>query len=246
MSRAPKKSNPEKVVQVVSGGVPEPPKKVKKEVDASLPKEKKEKKEKVKKEVESPLPKDKKVKEGSDVPNMKKSNDMVVVSEVKTNESDVVSDSPMVSEFNALLTQVQMVTLQLSGIKNAIKTLEKKTVRDLKLANKSKKKSKGVRKPSGFVKPALISNELANFLNQPYGTELARTEVTKVINAYIRANSLQDPTNGRKILPDKKLTELLNVKKEDELTYFNLQRYMSPHFAKASASIVNAVNEVKV
>lgn len=243
MSRVQKKSNPEKVVQDVSDAVPpEPPKKekVKKEAEAPLPKDKKEK---VKKEVEAPLPKDKKTKkESPDVPNVKKSKD-VVVPEVKSSEPDVVSDSPMGSEFDALLTQVQMVTLQLSGIKNAIKTLEKKTVRDLKLANKSKKKSKGIRKPSGFVKPAQISNELANFLNQPHGTELARTEVTKVINAYIRANNLQDPTNGRKILPDKKLTELLNVKKEDELTYFNLQRYMSPHFAKASASLVN---EVKV
>jgi len=242
MSRVQKKSNPEKVVQDVSDGVlPEPSKKVKKEVDASLPKDKK-----VKKEVESSLPKEaslpKKVKkEGADVPKVKKNND-VVVPEVKSNEADVVSDSLMGSEFDALLTQVQMVTLQLCGIKNAIKTLEKKTARDLKLANKSKKKSKGLRKPSGFVKPALISNELANFLNQPHGIELARTEVTKIINAYIRANNLQDPTNGRKIVPDKKLTELLNVKKEDELTYFNLQRYMSPHFAKASA----VVNEVKV
>jgi len=242
MSRVQKKSNPEKVVQDVSDGVlPEPSKKVKKEVDASLPKDKK-----VKKEVESSLPKEaslpKKVKkEGADVPKVKKNKD-VVVPEVKSNEADVVSDSLMGSEFDALLTQVQMVTLQLCGIKNAIKTLEKKTTRDLKLANKSKKKSKGLRKPSGFVKPALISNELANFLNQPHGIELARTEVTKIINAYIRANNLQDPTNGRKIVPDKKLTELLNVKKEDELTYFNLQRYMSPHFAKASA----VVNEVKV
>jgi upstream activation factor subunit UAF30 len=243
MSRVQKKSNPEKVVQeAVVGVVSEPSKKVKKDVDPSLPKDKKEK---VKKDVDPSLPKDKKEKVKTEVPVVpKEKKDAVVVPEVKPNELDAVSDSPMGSEFDALLSQVQMVTLQLSGIKNAIKTLEKKTARDLKLANKSKKKSKGLRKPSGFVKPALISNELANFLNQPHGTELARTEVTKVINAYIRANNLQDPTNGRKIVPDKKLTELLNVKKEDELTYFNLQRYMSPHFAKASA--VNAVNEVKV
>lgn len=240
MSRVQKKSNPEKVVQDVTNGVPpdSSTKKVKKEVDPSLPKDKKEKV----KDVEASLPKDKKVKkEGSKVPKMKKSKDVEVVPEVKSSEADVVNDSPMETEFDALLTQVQTVTQQLSGIKNAIKMLEKKTVRDIKLAYKSKKKSKGVRKPSGFVKPAQISNELANFLNQPHGTELARTEVTKVINAYIRENNLQDPTNGRKILPDKKLTELLNVKKEDDLTYFNLQRYMSPHFAKASP-----VNDVKV
>ena len=242
MSRAHKKSNPEKVAHDVSD-VPAPaelPKKVKKEVDASVAKEKK-----VKKEATS-VPKEKKEKkekkdkkDSSEVSKMKNNKD--VVPEVKSSETDDVSVTPMEYQFDTLLTQVQMVTQQLSGIKNTIKMLEKKTARDLKLANKSKKKSKGPRKPSGFVKPALISNELANFLNKPYGTELARTEVTKIINEYIRENKLQDPTNGRTILPDKKLTDLLSVKKEDVLTYFNLQRYMSPHFAKAAVA-----NEVKV
>ena len=65
------------------------------------------------------------------------------------------------------------------------------------------------------------------------GTEMARTAVTREINSYIRAHSLQDPKNGRRILPDTKLRKLLKVGKAEELTYFNLQRYMSPHFAKA-------------
>jgi len=34
---------------------------------------------------------------------------------------------------------------------------------------------------------------------------MARTDVTKEMTAYIRENSLQDKTNGRKILPDAKL-----------------------------------------
>ena len=62
---------------------------------------------------------------------------------------------------------------------------------------------------------------------------MARTEVTHEINSYIRAHKLQDPENGRRILADAKLRKLLKLKKDDELTYFNLQRYMSPHFAKA-------------
>ena len=83
------------------------------------------------------------------------------------------------------------------------------------------------------MKPTKISDELANFLGKPKGTEMARTEVTREINSYIRAHKLQDPKNGRRILPDKKLAKLLAVGKKDELTYFNLQRFMSPHFAKA-------------
>ena len=88
--------------------------------------------------------------------------------------------------------------------------------------------------PSSFVKPTKISKELASFLGKPQGTEMARTEVTREINAYIRAHNLQDPKNGRVIRADSKLRKLLKLNKEDELTYFNLQRYMSPHFAKSA------------
>ena len=82
------------------------------------------------------------------------------------------------------------------------------------------------------------------FLEKPSGAEMARTDVTRDINKYIRANNLQDKENGRKINPDSKLTTLLKLKTTDELTYFNLQRYMSCHFAKAApkeAAVVAAV-----
>jgi upstream activation factor subunit UAF30 len=109
-------------------------------------------------------------------------------------------------------------------------------VRELKSAQKlntKRKRKAGNRAPSGFVKPTKISDELAKFLEKPTGSEMARTEVTRDINKYIRTNNLQDKENGRKINPDTKLAALLKLKKTDELTYFNLQRYMSPHFAKA-------------
>ena len=70
---------------------------------------------------------------------------------------------------------------------------------------------------------------------------MARTEVTKEINQYILAHKLQDPSNGRIIRADSKLRKLLRLKKTDsgeweQLTYFNLQRYMSPHFPKSKSS----------
>jgi chromatin remodeling complex protein RSC6 len=85
---------------------------------------------------------------------------------------------------------------------------------------------------SGFVKPRLISSELASFLGKTAGTEMARTEVTREINAYIREHQLQDKSNGRIINADSKLSSLLKLKAGEELTYFNLQRYMRPHFLK--------------
>lgn len=150
---------------------------------------------------------------------------------------DPVLDASLTEEFTSILSQVQVLTQNLTGLKNSLKLLEKKTARELKQANKAKKKSKNAkanRQPSGFVKPTLISDELAAFLEKPKGSELARTDVTKEINCYIREHKLQDPTNGRRILADDKLKTLLHLKSEDELTYFNLQKYMSPHFAKAT------------
>ena len=117
------------------------------------------------------------------------------------------------------------------------RALEKKQARELKVAqkqNSKRKRKNGNRAPSGFVKPTRISDELAKFLDKPSGSEMARTEVTRDINKYIRTHNLQDKENGRKIIPDAKLAALLKLKKNDELTYFNLQRYMSPHFAKVS------------
>jgi chromatin remodeling complex protein RSC6 len=86
--------------------------------------------------------------------------------------------------------------------------------------------------PTGFTKPMLISDELAMFLGEPAGTEMARTDVSRKINSYIKENGLQDTENGRKINPDEKLRKLLVLSEEDELSYFNLQKYMKHHFIK--------------
>ena len=134
------------------------------------------------------------------------------------------------------IAKLQQVTSIMASLKSEYRLLEKKWTRELKIAQKSSSKRKrrvGNRAPSGFVKPTLISDELAQFLDKPSGSEMARTEVTRDINKYIRAHNLQDVTNGRKIIPDAKLSALLKIGATDELTYFNLQRYMSPHFAKS-------------
>lgn len=152
----------------------------------------------------------------------------------------VVSDaSQLTDSFTEFMTKFQSLVTQMATLKVDFKALEKKAVREIKAAQKEKAKRRrktGNRSPSGFVKPTLISSELAKFLGKPTGTEMARTEVTREINGYIREHSLQDKDNGRKINPDKALASLLKIKNGDELTYFNLQRYMSPHFAKATST----------
>ena len=146
-------------------------------------------------------------------------------------------------QFSEFMGKLQTVCSSMTALKAEFRTLERQVSKDLKAAakvNQKRKRKSGNRAPSGFVKPTLISSELATFLGKPEGTEMARTEVTREINAYIRAHSLQDKDNGRKIIPDTKLKSLLKIKKGEELTYFNLQKYMSPHFAKASDKVQTA------
>lgn len=148
--------------------------------------------------------------------------------------------STVFEQFSAFMTKLQAVSTHMSSLRTEFRSIERQVTRDLKAAakiNLKRKRKSGNRAPSGFVKPTLISNELAGFLGKPEGSEMARTEVTREINAYIREHKLQDKDNGRKIIADKKLTGLLKLKKGDELTYFNLQKYMSPHFAKAADKV---------
>ena len=154
-------------------------------------------------------------------------------------ESAVVESVATVStDFADFMVHLQQLSTVISSLKTEFRNLEKKATRELKTAakvsNKRKRKT-GNRSPSGFVKPTLISDELATFLGKTTGTQMARTEVTREINAYIREHKLQDKTNGRRINADTKLSSLLKLTSGEELTYFNLQRYMSPHFAKSVA-----------
>jgi upstream activation factor subunit UAF30 len=158
-----------------------------------------------------------------------------VVEEVHV-DAPADGEVPLAEQSVEFLTKLQQLGAMIASLKVEYRTLEKKWSRELKTAQKQsskRKKRAGSRAPSGFVKPTRISDELAKFLEKPAGSEMARTEVTRDINKYIRTHKLQDEANGRKINPDSKLAALLKLNKTDELTYFNLQRYMSPHFAKA-------------
>jgi chromatin remodeling complex protein RSC6 len=151
--------------------------------------------------------------------------------------TEAEADSNLAEQSMEFVAKLQQLSVLISSLKSEYRTLEKKWTRELKTAQRQssrRKRKSGNRAPSGFVKPTKISDELAKFLDKPSGSEMARTDVTRDITKYIRTHNLQDKENGRKINPDSKLSALLNLKKTDELTYFNLQRYMSPHFAKAS------------
>jgi len=153
------------------------------------------------------------------------------------------TESIIAAQFSSISSKLQQVVAFAATLRSELRALERHAVKEIRTAQKAsakKRRKVGNRAPSGFVKPTLISKELSEFLGKTDGSEMARTEVTREINAYIRNNNLQDKENGRRINPDSKLKSLLKLKKGEELTYFNLQRYMSPHFATAAKSAAAA------
>jgi len=168
--------------------------------------------------------------------------EVVVKKETLTPTVEKTEDVPSLTlednintRLTALLSTVSSVINELKTIQTEVKLVQKnynKVVKDHnKIVNKKKKTG---RKPSGFAKPSQITNEMSDFLGLEKGVEIARNEVTSLINKYIVDNNLRNEEDKRKILPDKKLSKLLNLKGDEELSYFNLQRYMKHHFIKSS------------
>ena len=146
------------------------------------------------------------------------------------------------SDFQSLQTRLTQFKTLYTSINTDLRALQKTMQRHIKETSRRTRRPKTAdpnrpkRPPSGFAKPALISTELCNFLSVPDGTEMARTEVTKHLTNYIKEHNLQDQENKRRILPDSALQSLLNVGAGDELTYFNLQKFMKVHFPKSATA----------
>ena len=132
------------------------------------------------------------------------------------------------TNYDQLLEQVKTMADTIKSLTASLKRERKQVVRDVnqlykKTLNETKKRKP--RKPSGFAKPSPISNELCDFLGMPYGTELARTDVTAQITKYIKEQGLQNPQNKKEILVDDKLGKIIQVGPDDDpLTYFNIQK----------------------
>ena len=140
--------------------------------------------------------------------------------------------------FEELLNELNTLKTHLSTIINATKTLEKQVKKELKNKDKiNKSKKPSTKKPSGFAKPSKISDELCEFFKLPKKSELARTDVTKRIIAYVKENNLENKENKKLIDCDEKLKKLLKCN-DEEVTYFNIQRFMNPHFIKNSSATI--------
>jgi chromatin remodeling complex protein RSC6 len=125
----------------------------------------------------------------------------------------------------------------LEELKSRIAILETKMTRQEKMTRKIKRDmipedQRVPRKPSGFAKATYMSPTLCEFLGVPEGTEMARTEVTKKVLAYVKEKDLQNPESKRVIRLDAKLEKLLCPEKDEMVTYFSIQRLMKVHYIK--------------
>lgn len=140
--------------------------------------------------------------------------------------------------FTTINNSLTLFKMQFNTLQQQVRSLEKTVRKELKPTKKECKllEPKTKKAPSGFAKPTKVTKELCEFMDKPEGTEIARTEVTKVLVNYIKTNNLQEQTavSKNKIVPDDKLKTLLglNVEETNELTFFNIQKYMNKHFVK--------------
>ena len=159
-------------------------------------------------------------------------------------ESDVVTYAMINAELVASLQRIVNDTKD--AIKNvrAMKTMHEKELKENKNVKKVQKRPRT--QNAGFAAPTKITPQLAKYLGVS-SDKLSRTEAVKMIHEKIKSNNLQDENDKRTILytKDKELQKLLNLpaafenqvnkrtgEPDNKLTYFNLQRYISPHFLK--------------
>lgn len=180
-------------------------------------------------------------KNSSNVSNDNKTKEKVEVVENVVTEEPPVSAEPVVSstdsedfsaKFEKLVQNMNSMMVTIKESQTSLKTLQKEYVKAIKTVNKKTKKvTNGVKRaPSGFAKPTHLSDEICDFLKIDKGSMLARTEVTRLINQYIKANNLQYAEDRRRIIPDDALQKIIQSKDSDVVTYFNLQSFIKHHF----------------
>jgi len=163
----------------------------------------------------------------------------VVVSEINAVNSLLLS---LIEGSNKVITTQKQITSHVKLLnrlyKKEIKNIQKAASKARRNAKKDPNRPK--RTPSGFAVPSKISSEMCDFLSLKHGTELSRTDITKKLTTYIREKNLQIPTNRRSFIPDNALGGILGPLKEIDqdkgYTYFNLQRYITPHIVSSSSS----------
>ena len=119
------------------------------------------------------------------------------------------------SMYNYNLTEFFIIALKKLYCKNFVKE------RVVPVSSEEKKESV-------FSRPNKITDEMCAFLGKPAGTLVSRSDVTRGVFDYVKKHGLN---NKHAISPDAALRKLLRVTVDENLSLFNLQRYLKIHYA---------------
>jgi len=131
---------------------------------------------------------------------------------------------------------LETIQTELAALRTDVKSLTK-LIRKMKTAQDDPdgEKAKARAANNGFNRKQDVTPKLRTFLGLPEGELISRSEVTKFINKYITEKGLKHPDNGRQIILDDVLRDLLAPPADVQVTYLNLQKYLSPHYIKKEA-----------
>jgi chromatin remodeling complex protein RSC6 len=127
---------------------------------------------------------------------------------------------------------INKITKNYRSERDEIRELMKLYKKELK-----NKKNKKKNKETGFTKPEIVPEELANFIGIEKGTEMPRTELTKRVYKEIKRRGLFYKNDKRVLRADKEIQKMFKLKdnvnkindpKDKEgFNFFNLQTYIA-------------------
>ena len=128
---------------------------------------------------------------------------------------------------------LETIQSELTALRSEVKALTK-LVRKVKNTQEDPdgEKAKARAANNGFNRKQEVTPKLRGFLGLAEGELISRSEVTKAINKYITEKGLKHPENGRQLILDDKLKDLLQPPADVTVTYLNLQKYLAPHYVK--------------
>lgn len=130
------------------------------------------------------------------------------------------------------IMSLDSITTELAAIRSELKSLTK-LVRKIKSKQEDPDGAKAKKRAenNGFNRKQKVTDKLRDFLGLGPNDLVSRSEVTKAINKYITEKGLKHPENGRVLVMDDKLRDLLQPG-DTQVTYLNLQKFLSPHYVK--------------
>jgi chromatin remodeling complex protein RSC6 len=169
----------------------------------------------------------------------------------------MVSEEVVNVEEDQLTTRMRNISESIENLTKIVKVLTtefKLVQKDVSKMKPKKRVKKEVdpdapKKENALEKPVVITEELCDFLSLTRGELYSRQTITKTINKYVKDHDLQNPENRRFILldsePGLKLKALLRDP-DQPLTFFNIQRYLKPHYPKLEDDASNSKVKSKV